>query len=133
MACFLAPAGEAIVTTIIQKVVENREKKAGGSKSVRTPGKWSQRLGWLNKMLWGGSLLLALEHVWHGEIIASPPFLSAMQNPEDTATMLHEIATFGVAMAVVITVIWGIMVWVAEVKSRHVSIPDISPVEEGAK
>jgi len=27
VACFLAPAGEAIVTTIVQKVVEKREKK----------------------------------------------------------------------------------------------------------
>jgi hypothetical protein len=113
MACFLVPAGEAIITTVVQKIVEKKEKKSG------TVGiKWSKRLSWLNKMLWGGALLLALEHVWHGEIIASPPFLTAMQNQEDTATMLHEIATVGVAMAVTVTVVWGIMILVAELKTR---------------
>lgn len=75
-------------------------------------------MGWLNKMLWGGTLLLALEHVWHGEVTFTPPFLTAMQNPADTATMLHEMATVGVVMAVAVTAIWGIMVLVAEVKSR---------------
>jgi len=121
MACFLVPTGEAVITTVVQKIIEKREKKAGSGKAVEITYKWSQRLGWLNKMLWGGSLLLALEHVWHGEITASPPFLTAMQNPQDTATMLHEIATVGVAMAVTITAIWGIMVLVAEVKSKAAS------------
>jgi len=30
MACFLVPAGEAIVTTVVQKVVEKREGKPAG-------------------------------------------------------------------------------------------------------
>jgi hypothetical protein len=118
MACFLVPVGEAIVTTVVQKVAEKREKKAVVEKTEHTGLTWSRRLGWLNKMLWGGSVLLALEHVWHGEIIASPPFLTAMKNPGDTATMLHEMATVGVAMAVAVTLVWGIMVLIAEVKSR---------------
>jgi hypothetical protein len=115
MACFLVPAGEAIVTTVVQKVMEKKGKK-GGVLSL----KWSQRLGWLNKMLWGGSLLLALEHVWHGEITFVPPFLTAMKDPGDTATMLHEIATFGVMMAVAVTAVWGVMVLVAELKGRPI-------------
>jgi hypothetical protein len=130
MACFLVPVGEAIVTTVVQKVIERKEKKSGVVKTRGTGLTWSKRLGWLNKMLWGGSLLLALEHVWHGEIIATPPFLTAMQNPEDTATMLHEIATFGTAMAVTITVIWGIMILVAEIKSRSTSVIKATPVSE---
>jgi hypothetical protein len=128
MACFLVPAGEAVVTTVIQKLVAKKEKK---SETISL--KWSQRLGWLNKMLWGGSLLLALEHVWHGEIIASPPFLTAMQNPEDTATMIHEIATFGVAMAVTVTVVWGIMILVAEIKAKTAPRVKAAPVSGGMK
>jgi hypothetical protein len=131
MACFLVPVGEAIVTTVVQKVMEKREKKTGAVKTGGGIGlTWSKRLGWLNKMLWGGSLLLALEHVWHGEIIASPPFLTAMQNPEDTATMLHEIATFGVTMAVVVTAVWGVMILVVEMKSKSKSIIKTNPVSE---
>jgi putative exporter of polyketide antibiotics len=105
--------GEAIVTTVIQKVVEKRENK-----TVNIGIKWSRRLSWLNKMLWGGTLMLAIDHIINGEIIARPPFLTALQNPGDTAVMLREMATVGVAMAAAVTLVWGIMVLVAEVKSR---------------
>ncbi len=132
MACFLVPAGEAIVTTVVQKVVENQEKKAGGGKTNQAAAKWSQRLGWLNKMLWGGVILLALEHVWHGEVVPWPPFLTAMQNPADVAPMLHEIATIGVGMAVLVTVVWVVMVIIAEAKSRVVPQVKVKPVEGGA-
>jgi hypothetical protein len=125
MACFLVPTGEAIVTTVVQKVMEKRGKK-GGVLSL----KWSQRLGWLNKMLWGGSLMLALEHVWHGEVTFVPPFLTAMKDPGDTATMLHEMATFGVTMAIVVTAVWGVMVLVAEMKERSVRKINSTPVSE---
>ena len=47
MACFLAPAGVAIVTTVIQKVVKKREGAAAlaEGQSASTKGKWTQRLG----------------------------------------------------------------------------------------
>jgi hypothetical protein len=132
MACFLVPAGEAVVTTVVQKVIEKQGKKGGEEKSAEAKIKWGKRLGWLNKMLWGGSLLLALEHIWHGEIIATPPFLTAMQNSADTAAMLHEMATVGVAMAVAITFVWGIMVLVSEAKSRAASRVKTQPVGDRA-
>jgi hypothetical protein len=110
--------GEAIVTTVVQKVVEKREKKAGIEKIGNTGLKWSRRLSWLNKMLWGGTIMLALDHLFNGEIILRPPFLTALQNPADTATMLREMATVGVAMAAAVTAVWGIMVLIAEVKTR---------------
>ena len=113
MACFLVPVGEAIVTTVVQKVVEKREKKIGTADNGRTGLTWSRRLSWLNKMLWGGSILLAFEHIWHGEVVPWPPFLTAMKNPGDVAPMFHEMVTVGVAMAVTVTAIWGIMILVA--------------------
>ncbi|MCX8126402.1 MAG: hypothetical protein N3E40_04600, partial [Dehalococcoidia bacterium] len=68
MACFVVPGGEAVVTTVIQKVLERREKKAAEKGEHGTGTGWSRKLGWLNRMLWGGTLLLALEHVWHGAV-----------------------------------------------------------------
>jgi hypothetical protein len=126
MACFLVPVGEAVLTTVAQKVVESRErkavgqgeKKAGGVGAAGTGVKWSQRLGWLNKMLWGGSILLALEHVWHGEVVPWPPFLTAMETPGEVGPMLHEMATYGVTMAVVVTVVWAIIVVIAELRAK---------------
>jgi hypothetical protein len=62
----------------------------------------------LNIMLWGGSALLAFEHLWHGEIVPWFPFLTAAENAEDTAVMLHEMGTIGVTMAVAVTAVWGV-------------------------
>jgi len=131
MACFLVPVGEAVVTTVVQKVVEKREKKAveQGEKKVSGGGtasigvKWSQRLGWLNKMLWGGAILLALEHVWHGEVVPWPPFLTAMETPGEVGPMLHEMATYGVAMAITVTVVWAIIVVIAELRAKAKAMP----------
>jgi len=124
MACFLVPATEAVVTTIITKVVEAREKKAGVEhvseaelKEVKTP--FSQKMKWLNGLLWGGSVLLAFEHLWHGEITPFFPFLTAMADPAETADMLHEMATSGVAMAAVVTLVWGGVVIVSGVLEKR--------------
>ncbi len=37
----------------------------------------SRKLMWLANLLWGGALLLAYEHVWHGEVVPWFPFLTA--------------------------------------------------------
>ena len=50
--------------------------------------------------------MLALEHLWHGEIVPWFPFLTAMSDPADAAEMFHEMATVGVTMAVLITLVW---------------------------
>jgi hypothetical protein len=121
MACFLVPMGEAIVTTVVQKIAEKNEKKARVEGTIKTGLTWSRRLSWLNKMLWGGTALLALEHVWHGEVILSPPFLTAMKNQADIAPMLHEVATVGVVMALCVTVIWAILILVVELKTKAVT------------
>ncbi|MCD6423440.1 MAG: hypothetical protein J7L42_04925 [Elusimicrobia bacterium] len=120
MACFLVPAGEAVVTTVVQKMVKKKEKEQ------QKGFKWTQRLGWLNRMLWGGVALLALEHIWHGEVVPWPPFLTAMKNPADIPPMLNEMAKVGTTMAVAVTCVWLLMVLVAEIivaKSKK-------PVEE---
>jgi polyferredoxin len=100
MACFIVPGVEAIITTIIQKT-SSKEKVE------------KLRLKWLNTLLWGGVVLLMFEHVWHGEVVPWPPFLTAMQNPADVSVMLHEMATTGVAMAVAVTITWIVLVVVA--------------------
>ena len=112
MACFLVPAAEAVVTTIVTKVVKKNEHKveaAVSSDEIHTEApkiKLSEKLSWLNKMLWGGVALLLLEHIWHGEVVPWFPFLTAMNDPEETSQMLHEMFTVGVGMAVLVTAVW---------------------------
>ena len=114
MACFAAPLVEAVVVSIVKKSAEKKEKKAvcADSKPEAHGIPFSRKLGWLSKMLWGGSFLLAIEHIWHGEVVPWPPFLTAMNNPADIGPMLTEIATVGVTMAVLVTAVWGVMVLV---------------------
>ena len=112
MACFLVPTAEAIVVTVISHKLakEERVSDAGSAEQTIDTIGWPRKLGWLKNMLWGGALLLLLEHMWHGEVVPWPPFLTAMLDPGDTAEMLHEMATVGVGMAVFVTLVWAIMV-----------------------
>ena len=66
-------------------------------------------------MLWGGSALLAFEHVWHGEVVPWFPFLTNAASPDTAAEMLHEMATAGVSMAVLVTLVWLGMVGVSHI------------------
>lgn len=106
MACFIVPATEAVITTTITKVIESKEGKSTDS----TPKvHFSSKLRRLNSFLWGGSALLAFEHLWHGEITPFFPFITAAGNEFDAAAMLHEMSTVGVSMAVLVTVAWGVI------------------------
>ena len=122
MACFTVPAAEAIVTTIAAKIIKSREAKGLTKKPEAGDEiqkiKFSTKLGWLNNMLWGGSALLAFEHVWHGEVVPFFPFLTAVSDG-NAAEMLHEMATAGVSMAVLVTAVWGVMVGVSSIFEKH--------------
>ena len=107
MACFTVPLATAVVASAA--------KKALPESSHKNP--FVAKLGWLGKMMFGGSFLLAIEHVYHGEIIFTPPFLTAVKNGE-TADMLHEMATRGVAMAVLLGVVWVGMVVVSNMLEK---------------
>lgn len=118
MACFLVPTAEVIVTSIVTKAEESREKKEADEKKqsvieeIKIP--LSKKLHWLNRLLLGGAVLLAFEHLWHGEVVPWFPFLTAAGNPGDTATMLHEMSTVGVSMAILVTAVWVVMCFVAD-------------------
>ena len=107
MACFLVSAAEAVVVTAVEKAEAKHEVKSS-SKHSETPEKipFSRKLKWLTWLLWGGAILLAFEHVWHGEVVPWFPFLTAMSDAADRAEMFHEMATVGVTMAILVTVAW---------------------------
>lgn len=127
MACFLVPTGEAIVVSLLRLALKKKEERAevqpdslassaspvspASPASLVSPGvrKLRRRLRWLSHMLWGGSALLAFEHLWHGEIVPWFPFLTAASDPESAGVMLHEMATAGVMMALLTTAAWGLM------------------------
>ena len=118
MACFLVPTAEAVIVTLATKIKE----KSDASKPVKVDVSkvsdkipFTRKLKWLSGMLWGGSALLSFEHVWHGEVTPWFPFLTAMGSEADAMEMLHEMATAGVMMAVLVTAVWGVMCVAADI------------------
>lgn len=131
MACFLVPGAEAIVTTIIGKAVKSKEKQTAlhtedVKENLEAKIPLSRKISWLNNMLWGGSALLVFEHIWHGEVTPFFPFLTAMGNAEDTMSMLHEMSTVGVSMAILVTTVWGVMCLVVRTFEKPVKDSFIS-------
>ncbi len=84
---------QAIVTSIYRK--SNASAIAGSSAPLK------HQIPALEKMLWGGTVVLLVDHIIHGEICTFS---------------LRELLTVGVPMSVVLTGIWA--VW-AVVKSRR--------------
>ena len=121
MACFLVSGGEAIVVTAIRSVVKKNEMEKGivdeNGKQLTDPSRegicWTRKIGWLMNMLWGGVILLAIEHMWHGEV------LTAMNDPTEIPVMLGEMGTVGVGMAVLVTVTWLIVTFVADMAVKR--------------
>ncbi|MCM1143331.1 MAG: hypothetical protein NC318_06990 [Blautia sp.] len=129
MACFLVPAAEAVITTVAAKVIKSKEKEPEIVKvhldstnldiAEKTP--FSGKIKWLSNLLWGGSALLAFEHVWHGEVVPWFPFLTAASNPADAVEMLHEMSTVGTTMAILITVVWfGMLATASAIEKKAV-------------
>lgn len=120
MACFIVPMTEAIVTSVVTKVVEKKEASTEAVEKVTLESHlpWGKKLKWLSNLLWGGSFLLAFEHLWHGEIEPFFPFLTAVKSWEGSLAMLHEMATTGVMMAVAVTLFWVGMVAVSHVVEK---------------
>jgi hypothetical protein len=85
MACFSVTAVVAIVTTALRKKIPKE-----------------YHVNFLNAMLWGGVLMLTVEHVAHEEIVPYPPFFTAGFNE-----MLPEIIGIGVPMTLAIIAVWG--------------------------
>ena len=144
MACFVISVVEAVAVSVAAKVIEKKEKKKDEvrlrsgveEKKTKTKIPFSRKLKWLDRMLWGGSALLAFEHVWHGEVVPYFPFLTATSNAEDAAEMLHEMATAGVAMAVLVTLVWLGIVGVVSIMEKRASkeaesVPASGSAKEG--
>jgi hypothetical protein len=97
MACFLVPLTIGIITTALSK---------------KFPENW--HINWLNTMIFGGSVALAIEHYAHQEIVPWFPFLTAMKSPETTSIMLNEMIKIGVPMASLIILTWILAVFIHE-------------------
>jgi len=109
MACFIAPLIGAAATSIIRKAQ---------TKAIAAPesSPFLRRLPDLEKMLWGGTLMLIVDHIINGELTWRFPFFSALGETNGMAILWREVFTVGVPMLLVLVVAWA--VW-AIIRERH--------------
>ena len=112
MACFTVTTVAAIGVGVARHIVRHNEKKADPTKV--DPIKLdnapvSKKLGVLELALWGGSFILAGEHLIHGEVSFQFPWLTAVsEGPEAVQEMLFEMGTVGVSMLAIIVGAWAV-------------------------
>lgn len=87
MVCYTLPLATAIALLVIER--KYRQKIAN--------------IGLLTKMLWGGAIMLAVDHLWNGEL-----FLIGENVALDLA--------LGVTMTVAVIGIWAVIALVAKIK-----------------
>lgn len=100
MSCFIVPLAQAMVTTAIRK---SNEKHNRSEKTTFT-----RHLPALEKMLWGGSVMLIVDHIINGEVTWRYPFFTALEQAGGGAVMLREMFTVGLPMSLVITAVWAV-------------------------
>ena len=70
MSCFLVPLTEAIATSAYCQINKKSIEKSESALKRHVPA--------LEKMLWGGSLMLMVDHAINGELSLSFPFFTAL-------------------------------------------------------
>ena len=114
MACFIVPLTQAIATTAYRKQLE---RKALTDKSGQHLSPFYAHLSTLEKMLWGGSLMLIVDHIINGEVTWRYPFFTALETEGGGAVMLQEILTVGIPMSVIVTLVWVAWCYLKERKT----------------
>ena len=109
MACFIIPLTQAIATTVYRKHVATTEKNTFVTRNLKT----------LEQMLWGGSLMLVLDHIINGEVTYIYPFFTALTTEGGGMVMLREMLTVGVPMSILVTAVWAIGCLIKEKKAIH--------------
>ena len=123
MACFTVTTVAAIGVGVARHIVKHHEKKNQIAKVEDVnadPLKMSSKLGILEVALFGGSFILAGEHILHGEVTFTFPFLTAIKEGQDAVkTMLTEMGTVGVGMLAIIVAAWGIGLLIRKMVMRR--------------
>ncbi len=115
MACFLLPLALGTIIVVLKKIAKQAAERL--------------KLDILAVMMLGGALVLMLEHMWHGEVVPWPPFLTAMQNPEDFATAMSELMTTGTTMSIVVTGTWASILLITRTRLQKINYMEtVKPV-----
>ena len=110
MACFIVPLVQAAATSVYRKLNAKRIASPDSSALMRN-------VPALEKMLWGGSVMLIVDHIINGELTWRFPFFIALEKVGGGEVMLKEMLPVGVPMSVIVTACWAVYSLVRE--RRH--------------
>ena len=113
MCCFLVPLAQAVATSACRRHFER-------SGNDRNTNPFKRHLPALEKMLWGGTVMLIVDHIINGELTWRFPFFTALDQVGGGAVMLREILTVGVPMSAVLTVVWVVYALLKE-RNRNIA------------
>ena len=108
MACFVVPLVQAVATSALRKW---GKKDAFIGRNIRS----------LELMLWGGSVMLIVDHIINGELTWRFPFFTALGQTGGGEVMLREMLTVGVPMSLVITLVWVVYALLKERRKAYIS------------
>lgn len=91
--CFLVPLTQAVVTTVYRVCTKQTDTFVG--RNLKT----------LELMLWGGTIMLLVDHIINGEFFAWNPM---------------ELLTVGLPMSLAVTAIWAIFCYAKERKTAQI-------------
>ena len=91
--CFLVPLTQSIATTVYRVCTKQTDTFVG--RNLKT----------LELMLWGGSIMLVVDHIINGEFFAWNPM---------------ELLTVGLPMSLAVTAIWAVFCYVKERKIARI-------------
>ncbi len=114
MSCFIIPMAQAIVTSAYRKANQKSIEASDAAPLKRN-------IPALEKMLWGGTLMLIVDHVVNGELTWRYPFFTALETG-GFPVMLRELLTVGVPMSLVLTIVWA--VWSVVKSHRRVAVSE---------
>lgn len=92
---------EAAAVTIYRKINSANIAKAGAPALRR-------HIPALEKMLWGGTLMLVIDHIINGELSWKFPFFTALGQSGGWEVMWHEMLAVGLPMAIAVTLAWAV-------------------------
>jgi hypothetical protein len=104
---------QAIVTSAYRKVNEKSIETADSALKRQIPA--------LEKMLWGGTVLLIVDHILNGELTWRYPFFTALDGAEGFTIMLREMLTVGVPMSLTLTAVWAVYAMLKERRKVNVN------------
>ncbi len=105
MACFVAPAATAIVTTVIRKKISPK-----------------YHVEWLLLMQWGGVAMLIVDHISTGEVVPYFPFFT-----RSWSQIWPEILRAGVPMTIAVFTLWILAVQISWlIEKRNLKISEVS-------